>query len=297
MHTRNNIVLLAAIAAALHCSAVSASEEPETDAEVVNESSGRVEAGGGTAPDRRESDKRKKRAKRELRQFYFGVGFGDQPSISLSEVYRVRAEQRAATPLEFRDSLGEGETEDGATPSLLIGMQLRKWLDVELSWHDTGNMWQVESERPVFDPTLVGTYEHTAHQYSRFEETIYSLALLPRWNINDYVAIYARLGVGYAESTLRSYLKSEGLVSSARTCTVDGNCTTSYEYDRREWPSFFSKRAEFIPILGVGVQLFQGIRLEYLIRSDVPIGDTTTDITTQVYLSFRIKPAWFRNEG
>lgn len=301
MNTRNNIVLLASIAAALHCSAVSAAEESKTGktaAEIVNEARGRVEAGGWIAPDWRESDKRAKqerRAKRDPIQFYLGAGFGDAPSLSLSEVYRVRAEQRAATPLEFRDSLGDGETADGHTPSLLIGMQLRKWLDVELSWHDTQNMWQVENEYSVFDPTLVGAHEHSADQYSRFDESIYSLALLPRWNINDYVAIYARLGVGYAETTLRSKLRSEGIVTSERTCDTDDKCTTSYTYDRREWPGSFIKRTELIPVVGVGVQLFQGVRLEYLVRSDVPIGEAATDITTQVYLSFRIKTAWFRS--
>lgn len=301
MGNKTNIALLASIAAALHCSAVSAAEESKTGktaAEIVNEAKGRVEAGGWTAPDWREREKREyqeRRAKRDRMSVYFGVGFGDAPSISLSEVHRVRAEQREATPLEFGDSLGLGEIPDGQTPSLLVGMQLRKWLDIELSWHDTQNMWQVENDFSVFDPTLAGANEHTARQYSRFDETIYSLALLPRWNVNDYVAIYARLGVGYADTTLRSKLRSEGWVSSTQTCEANGTCTTSYTYDEREWPGFYKKRADFIPVVGVGVQLFQAVRLEYLVRSDVPIGNAATDITTQVYLSFRIKTAWFRN--
>jgi opacity protein-like surface antigen len=262
MNTEKNVVILAAIAAALFGSDSSAEDQSATEREPI--------------------------------QFYFGLAFGttDAP---LRELYRVRAAQREGTSLQYLEPLDETQPKDPQSLDLRVGIQLTNWLDVELAWHDLDTMWQVEGTSAVFDPTLSGSIQRTdAYQYSRFEETVYSLSLLPRWNINDYAAIYARLGVGYADTMLLSRLRSDGYVSSSEVCTGEGNsrtCYTSYTYESRDWPDYDQKRSEFFPVAGIGVQLLPGIRLEYMFRSAVPIGSATTDISS-LYLSFRVMTRW-----
>lgn len=306
--TKRNIVVLAAISATI-CGFNARAEETSTTAEktsngrtaedVVNDA--RAKAWGEwTPPDWRETERRKEELEPPFtRSITFGLGHESAGTVSMDALYDLRAREHAIPTLQYLEPSTETVSDEtNGDFTLFVGYAVAPWLDVEFGWSNANMFYQVEDFRAVVDPTLsADAQDMHAEHVSLFEGEYYSLTFLPRWELNEWVAIYGRLGAGYSKGSLKSALSTQGWLSSSRSCDTDGkNCTTSYTYDRRDWTNYSKRDNEVFPMVGVGVEIYQCLRLEYLIRQDYPIGDATTDMSG-VYVSIRVKTSWIPRAG
>lgn len=296
MDINRNVVALTAVAAAL-CGPDAIGQSTEgapyerAAEEIVMEARARVE--GRTPPGEKEPEKDD-----PPRSFFVGFGFEPDSHIRYGEAYRVRAEQRDNSPLHYLEPAQEGSPRnDGGALTIFAGFEVTSWMDLELALHDIDQAWTFWNFEHVHDPTLSGAVQMAeARQSGGFELASYSLSLRPRWDINDHFAIVGRVSLGYADTVLKSHLTSHGWLQPEEICNVDSNgqrkCTTSTAYETHDWGDLRQRRAGVISIFGIGLQIAQFLRLEYMIRKDVPIGDATTDISSNLYVSFRMKGAW-----
>lgn len=297
MSNKRNIAILAAVAAALNWSVALAREEapPPTTGrsveDIINEARERVEG-------KRERERKERQRAEQPRSFYFSLGGEFLTDASLHEVDRAMAVLREnAASLQFLEARRSYIPEQSGDVSLALGFELTHWLDIELAAHAIDAFWQGGSTGAVHDPNVSAAVQSTdAQQFFRLDASTYSLSLLPRWDINDYVGIFARVGVGYAQTMLMTDLMSSGFVSSGLSCTTEPNgeqkCTSVYDYERHQWGASHQTRSGVFPVAGIGVQLLPAFRLEYLLRAKVPIGEATTDVRA-LYFSFRAKSAWW----
>lgn len=298
MRIKRNIAILAAVAAALNWSAtLTADETPpptvgKSAEDIINEARERVEGKSGSRPDSREREQQKQ----QPRSFYVAIGGETMTHASLEEVDRTLVAQRERTALQFLESRRDYPLDQSGDISLALGYELTSWLDVELAAHAMDAFWQGGGSGAVHDSTLSDAVKSTdARQFYRLDASAYSLSLLPRWDINDFVGIFGRVGVGYANTMLLSDLSSAGFVSSSQSCSVENGqemCTTTYNYERRQWDYIHQTRSGFFPVAAIGVQLVPFFRLEYIYRADVPAGESTIDVSA-IYFSFLMKSAWF----
>lgn len=251
---------------------------------------------------RAERRKQEEAETEKQRDFYFGLGFEDSVVSSFGAVYQLRAVQRDAAALQYLEPVIEEPVLPQGSWAMFIGHELTSWLDVELTAHAMETIYQIEGTTRA---ATLGAGESLvryvdADHYSIFKERTYSLTFLPRWQINDWFAAYLRLGAGYADNYLRSKLDSIGspvYVGESCTTTSDGQqkCTPLFESEVTGLSFHESKMHGFFPVVGVGIQLGEIARLEYIVRSGVPIAGSTTDFGG-FYLQFRVKPKWFTPE-
>lgn len=303
MRIKRNIAILAAVAAALNWSATLAADEtpPPTPGksveDIINEARERVEGPHWARPDWRERERERERKKQQPRSFYVAIGGETMTDASLDEVDRTLAAQRERSAIQFLEERTDYPLTQSGDISLAIGYELTSWLDVELAAHSMDGFFQGGGTGAAHDPTLSEAVQSTdADQFFRLDVSTYSLSLLPRWDFNEYVGIFARIGVGYADTMLLADLSSEGFVSSRQSCTTqtDGQekCSTVYDYERHHWDYVHQTRSGFFPVAGLGVQLSPAFRLEYVYRPDIPAGESTIDVSA-IYFRFVMKSAWW----
>lgn len=306
--TRRNIALLVAVSVALYGLDAQAAEPSEeavghvkvvkerTVADIVNEARARVEADKRPYSEwqgyKKEQPANKQPEKPKPRSWYVGFGTENNVSYSMRELYRVRSAQIQAFPLEYLEPADTPyQNFDPGGFSLFIGRELTDWLDVELSSFGEQSFYQLMSEREVARTTMTpdNPRDTEATQYTSFYERTLSLSLLPRWNINRYIALYGRLGLGYSDSKFDSRLSISAYVPGPVSCTKDPGTgretcreTTQHETRYLDWKKYDNK-GDFFPIVGAGIRFFGGVRFEYIYRSGMPIGDTTTDISGSTF--------------
>lgn len=271
----------------------------KTAAEIINEARERVEGRSWAAPDWRESERRRKQEAEEEDQplgWYGGLGGERWTVVPFNEVYRLQAAQRDSVPLQYLESVEEDETNDSSSLTIFFGRELNQWLDIEIGGTSLECFYLIDSYTPVIDETLPSDAQDlSADQWSTFDHHQLYLALLPRWRINDYVTIFSRFGVAYDESKLEGGLVSEGVISEKKECRTVNNqtvCETAKEYARTGWGKYQYRRAELIPIVGIGVTLFDWLRLETGFRFDAPIGEASTDVRVGLTFTARLKTSW-----
>jgi opacity protein-like surface antigen len=287
---KRNIVMLAAISATLHGMHATAETPtaPDVDSkgrtveEIVTDARAKVEQ--GTAPPTPQITKRddKEEPKWGPITWYLGLGSGKKTHVSLDALYDLRSTQRSNASLQYIEPVEDELSDNTGTDVFFAGVGLNDWLEVELVAH-VGSDREVFSLTRVVDTTLSSEAQNIrAHQSTRFSESAYSITFLPQWKVHRFVGVYGRIGVGYADNDLSSNLTSSGLVSSTQTCNPDQNgvqkCITTNKFDSTVWSDINHDSTGFFPIVGVGVDIFRTIRLEYIYRAMVPIGDTTTTI-------------------
>jgi len=215
---------------------------------------------------------------------YFGLGV-ERPNVPLDAVFLLRAEQREATSLQYLEPRSDRIVSNHEDYSLFAGVEITEWLDVELAAHAMSSFYDIQDSTSVVDTSLAGNNIKASH-FSKFEESTYSLTVLPRWDMNKFFGVYGRLGIGYTDTMLESRLKSIGQVASKEVCTTDPSgtqrCHTEYDYAENTWSDVRLNRSKWFPIVGVGIDIAQTVRLEYLLRTDIPIGDTTVDIDSGI---------------
>lgn len=301
---KRNIAMLVAISASLHGFEAMAEETSDVDSsgrtvkDIVIEARSRVGEAGIPPPERREQGMQETETP-QPRSIYVGLGHEPHASVPMDAVHRFEESQRAGLPLQYLMPVDPHSDSNAGAWSLFLGRELTNWLDVELSAHAVTSYYQTFSKTPVIDTSLAGNAQDIeAAQYSIFEERTYSLTFLPRWEVKDWLAVYGRLGVGYADNKLEASLQTQGWVSSTRICSTDEagkeTCYNQRAFDAHDWSNVTKKSNGFFPVVGVGVQLLEFLRLEYMLRADVPIVDTTANIWSGLYFSFLVKGAWFR---
>jgi hypothetical protein len=263
-------------------------EGERTVADIVNEARARMDWG----------PPRKIEGEREPRTFYVALGAElGQKLYNFEELRRLEATHRANSPLEYVVPARDFAVESSSGITLAIGYQLTRWLEIELTAHDLDSrFWQTGT----FGEVTYANAPRTARpidglQSSQYSMTLYSLALLPRWDISDHLGIIARVGVSHAHSRLASDLYTKGQTGSTQTCQPTSNggetCTTTYQYETRRWASSAQSRTEFIPVVGVGLQVLEFLRLEYHLHLGVPIGDGKTDLQS-FHINVLMRPEW-----
>jgi opacity protein-like surface antigen len=238
----------------------------------------------------------------ERRRWYVVHGT-ERPHLSLDELYRVRTKQIRDVPLEYLEPIVEHDpfNRNPDAWSLGIGREVTDWLSVEILGHGMQATYSVASSTDVSPTTMADTpYPTTADQRSTFQERTYSLTFLPRWDINRFVGIYGRLGVGFANNRFDSTMSTVAVVPNASVVLAASDCApdeiTGEHKCTRIVDDIHDIDTGFFPIVGIGIQFAECVRLEYMVRSDVPIGNTTTDISADLYLSFEIKKYWWLEE-
>jgi hypothetical protein len=307
-----NIAVLSAICSALYGLVVQAQEpspaEPTNEksvADIVNEARARVEAADkrphsdwqGYKREQHEEQQAEESEESKPRSWYVGFGFENRASVSLSEPYRIRESQIQATSLEYLQPNIAYENIGTSGMSLFFGRELNDWLDVEVSSHGMETFYQVLSDTHVARTTMTpeSPRDTVAGQGTSFYERTYSLSLMPRWNIHRYVALYGRFGIGYNDSRLDSGLDISAEVPGPPYCTKDHNgietCKETTVRETRDLDVRHYQKNDFFPIVGVGVRLFGAVRMEFIYRSNVTIGESSDDISAP-YVSFCWRTEW-----
>lgn len=224
-------------------------------------------------------------------------GFGEEFStvVPLGGLHDLRSVQRSNAPLVYLQPVS-----DGVVPSngyyIFAGVGLTKWLDVELTAH-VGAAWEVFSSTPVVDTTLSAEAQDIkAHHASEFDQNEYVIAILPRWDVHRWFGVYGRIGVGYADNDVFANLTTEGRISSEQRCITETTgtvtCYTVYKTATHEWDDTQRSTKGFFPVAGIGIDIYKTFRLEYILNTDVPIADTTTDIRAGVFWLRFVNARW-----
>lgn len=257
-----NIAMLAAIAAALHCSVSEAAD----------------------SKDEEEQD-----PPRPL-TWYVGFTGTNPPSMSLRELYDQRAAQRSAAPLQYLAPMDDERDPDNEESNTLFGgIGLTDRFEVEFMWSEFSR--HVDGSTRVIDPTL-GAETSEASQGSIYSGSEYSASFMAHWRFDRLWSVYGRIGIGYADTMLQSTLSSSGRESKVENCVPqnDGTtkCTTSYRSERSDWGTIREGGDGFYPIFGAGIEFVRAFRLEFTYRPFVPIANTTTDVLSDVMISLRL---------
>lgn len=312
MSNKRNIAILAAVAAALISSEVLAEEQSaaqatqkespttgKTVAEIVAEARARVEGDRQPADWRIRQDEKKHEEKKQDEEeqdarpltYYIGFTGENPPSMSLRAMYDQRAAQRAAAPLQYLEPMtNERDKDNEGASSLFAGVGLTDRLEVEFRYSEYSR--RERGSTRVIDPTLTGTQAAQASQGSEYSGAEYSAALLAHWRFHQLWSVYGRIGIGYAETMLRSTLGSSGRTTSEEHCVPqnDGTtkCSTIYHHASSDWGTIRDGGQGFYPIIGGGIEFVRAFRLEFTYRPFVPIANTTTDVLSNFMISIRL---------
>jgi opacity protein-like surface antigen len=223
---------------------------------------------------------------KEYDRYNWNLGLGEdfRTTMSMHALYDLRSKQRAGTSLSYLAPVNDGSYSQKGDYNVFVGRRLAKWLDVEFMAHLDTDL-QIFSVTPVVDPAFSGTTQESFEDHhTEFGESAYSVTFLPQWDLRRWLGVYGRIGVGYAESEVSSNLRSYGRILIDRRCRTDQygipECFDIYQQTEREWSDYHKKSNGFFPILGVGIDIFKTVRLEYAFRAHVPIAGTTTNIRT-----------------
>lgn len=250
-------------------------------------------ADGNGPPD--DPNKKQEGAKQSIYPYpswYLAVGGeGSTHVSSLDELERTRADQFAAFPLPYiRPVTEDWRQESNGAFSVQFGVRLNDWLDVELAAHNWDSYYSRFSESEITNPT--SSQSLVARHFTLFSEEAYSLTALPRWEYNPFIGVFGRVGLGISNSSIDSTLTTAGYSPPVRTCTLDSNnketCRDVSDLIVTPIDEIHAKRRRIFPVVGVGIQLIQFVRLEYLYRFNVPIGNATTDVSA-LFLTFSFK--------
>lgn len=295
MPNGRKVALLVAIVAALYGIDAKADEpplppppKPKTVEEIVKEARERVENKykGQPASDWKGFQKidlsEKQETKQEPMAFYLALGSSSWSRASLGDLYAIRSAQRDAAALDYAELPDDFLVEPEYPGSAVLGVELNRWLDMELTLAPISQEWEINDGSNLRDTPEARDRKSTHHSFYR--ENSYALTFLPRWEVNKGFAVFARVGVGYAMNSMGSWLNVQGRTGTTRVCNQDPkdstkqNCYDQAVYDDTVVEEFYRKKDGFYPIVGVGVDIFQMIRLDYTFRSNLPLQGS--DIST-----------------
>lgn len=301
-HSQRNRALLLATSAMLYGLDASADGDFDSQGRTVD-ARARVEAKERPLEWRTNNTNENKQTKQEPRSWYFGFAFEYGRDISLDELYRVRSAQRSDVPLQYLEPTHDYLNQSDEATSLFVGGELTDWLDVELAFHGGDSFYQLLSDTEVARDSMTpgNPRETKASQVSEFRERTYSLTLQPRWEFNEFFAIYGRFGVGYSDNKLDSTLSLSAYAPGGESCATDPTtnertCRETVKHESRILDYIHPKSDGLFPVAGIGIQPLPFIRLEYMLRADVPIGSATTNITSGPYISLFFKSYWASGE-
>lgn len=288
MPNRRKVALLVAVATALYGIDARADDpppppepKPKTVEEIVKEARERVENKyrGQPASDWKGFQKieleEKKETKKEPMAFYLAFGASSWSRASLGELRGIRADQRNHAALDYAEQPDDFLVEPEYPGIAVLGVELNRWLDMELTLAPINQEWEINDGSDLRDAPGISHRTSTHHSYYR--ENSYALTFLPRWDVNKGFAVFARVGVGYANSSMGSTLSVQGRTGTKRVCNPDPKDSSKQEcYDQAVYDSipvedFYRKKDGFYPIVGVGVDIFQMIRLDYTFRTGLPL--------------------------
>lgn len=310
MPNGRKVALLVAVATALFGIDARADEptqgpKPKTVEEIVKEARERVENKYRGQPvsdwkpmTREEREEKPTEPKKRL--YWLGFGF-ENTTMPQGELLRVRYQQRSEIPLDYLSPWSDTDllNRNGQSGAFIFGRQLNDWLDVELTAHGQGSFYEYGDSTRVTAETMEpgNTRDTTVSQHTDFEERSYSITFLPKWSICDWFAVYGRLGVGYAQNRLESKMDLTASLRGPDRCTIQQGtntekCEATYVRTTRNVALIREHNTGFFPVAGVGIELTPVVRLEYMVRKNVPMGNDTVDVDTNLYLTFRYMSNW-----
>lgn len=290
MPNGRKVALLVAVAAALYGIDARADEpqpeqpKPKTVEQLVNEARARVEAKaraeqGAPVSDwnryQKADEVEKQKAEKEPMAYYIALSMSSLSRPSLGDLYQVRSAQRNHAALDYSELPDDFLLEPEYTGTAILGVELNRWLDVELTLAPLTQLWEINDGSNLHDTPEAKQRKSTHHSF--FKENSYTLTFLPRWDVNKGFAVFARVGVGYASSSMGSTLSVEGRTGTKRVCNPDPKDSSKQEcydqavYDSTPVEEFYRKKDGFYPIVGVGIDIFQMIRLDYTFRTGLPL--------------------------
>lgn len=300
MHTGKTIVTFAIAAALYGANAQAETDKPNVDSkgrtaeQIINEARARVEA--GTPPpewQRRNNHKAEDDDQEPPRPltYYFGFTGEVPPSMSLGALYKQRAEHRSTMPFQYLAPIDDKhDPDDDEAGTLFAGVGLTDKIEIEFTYSEASV--SVRSTTPVFDSTLSGTQDIRAMQSSEYSANQLHVTMLAHWRYHQLWSVYGRIGIGYADTKLESYIMTFGRTGSEQICRDDNTgkktCYTSYTYAETDWGADRDRSGGFFPIIGLGIEFVRAFRVEFGFRPFVPMGNTTTDMVSDQMFSIRM---------
>lgn len=253
----------------------------KTAEDIINEARARLEGS-------RASSNGKEQRKWEPPKFY--VGFAtERIELNIGSIAEpVQAAQREASPLRYLTPVSNFSEPPFQSDALLVGARLKRWLSVELSYRSKGELAFCSAIAPVFDPTVLDGRRVFGGQWTTLGYGAWELSVLPRWHLGnkgwkELLALYGRVGIGYARSSMSTIFESHVQELRPLPCdawyAANGICPNGRHYDTvqtNSWGALDEKDRGLFPVFGVGIELSPFFHVEYQLRAAVPIAGRTT---------------------